>query len=61
MAVMIDGERLLDELPISTGRRRMLWERAERLRIGVDSARAHRDALAARRVAARRDGRTAAA
>lgn len=48
-------ERLLDELHIPDGRRRELWERAERMRIGVDYARATRAALADQR-AQRRSG-----
>ncbi|MFD6280401.1 hypothetical protein ACFWFI_33295 [Streptomyces sp. NPDC060209] len=45
MEVMTGGERLLDEPRIPDGRRRELWERAERMRIGVDHARAVRTAL----------------
>ncbi|MBB6440070.1 hypothetical protein [Streptomyces candidus] len=39
------GEQLLDELRIPDGRRHELWERAERMRLGVDHARAVRAAL----------------
>ncbi len=57
MAVMTGGERLLDELRIPDGRRHELWERAERLRIGVDHARAVRAALADQRARRASGGR----
>lgn len=49
MAVTTGFERLLNGLHIPEARRLALWERAERMRIGVDHARATRAALADRR------------
>ncbi|WP_432040994.1 hypothetical protein [Streptomyces chartreusis] len=45
----VTTEQLLDGLQIPEERRLALWERAERMRIGVDYARATRQALADRR------------
>ncbi|HEY0690706.1 MAG TPA: hypothetical protein VGD71_16900 [Kribbella sp.] len=49
MAVMTGGEQLPDELRIPQERRRGLWERAERMRIGVEYGRMTRAALAEER------------
>ena len=50
MAVTAEqSEQLVDGLRIPEDRRRNLWERAERMRIGVEYARATREALADQR------------